>query len=57
MDKYIKEHSGKLYALLGGCLYGRREKIPFIRDWRKKYKPTLKFRLCVKLHKIMGNQK
>jgi len=57
MDKFIKEHSGKLYALLDGCLYGRREKIPFIRDWRKKYKPTLKFRLCVKLHKIMGNQK
>lgn len=57
MDKFIKEHSAKMYALLDGCLYGRREKIPFIRDWRKNYKATLKFRLCVMLHKMMGGQK
>ena len=57
MDKFIQEHSGKLYGLLDACLYGRREKIPFIREWRKNYKPSLKFRLCVKLHRLMGNQK
>lgn len=57
MDKFIKEHSTKLYELLDGCIYGRREKIPFILDWRKNYKATLKFRLCVKLHKLMGDQK
>jgi len=57
MDKFIKEHSSRLYDLLDECLYGRREKIHFIRDWRKKYKPSLKFRLCVMFHKIMGKQK
>ena len=57
MDKFIKDHSTRLYELLDECLYGRREKIPFIREWRKKYKPSLKFRLCVMFHKIMGKQK
>ena len=57
MDKFIKNHSTRLYELLDECLYGRREKIPFIREWRKKYKPSLKFRLCVMFHKIMGKQK
>lgn len=57
MDKFIQEHSGKLYGLLDACLYGRRERIPFIREWRKNYKPSLKFRLCVKLHRLMGSQK
>ena len=57
MDKFIKEHSGKLYGLLDACLYGRREKIPFIREWRRNYKPSLKFRLCVKLHRLLGDQK
>ena len=57
MDKFIKSKSPRLYKVLDGCLYGKREKIPFIRDWRKNYKPSLKFRLCVKLHRLMGSQK
>ena len=57
MDKFIREHSGRLYGLLDACLYGRREKIPFIREWRRNYKPSLKFRLCVKLHRLLGDQK
>lgn len=57
MDSYIKEHSARLYDLLGNSLYGKREKIPFIRDWRKKNKPSLRFRLCVMLHRLLGNQK
>ena len=57
MDKFIETKSPRLYKVLDGCLYGKREKIPFIRDWRKNYKPSLKFRLCVKLHRLMGSQK
>jgi hypothetical protein len=57
MDKFIESKSPRLYKVLEGCRYGKREKIPFIKEWRKNYKPSLKFRLCVKLHRIMGNQK
>ncbi len=57
MDKFIESKSPRLYKVLEGCLYGKREKIPFIKEWRRNYKPSLKFRLCVKLHKLMGNQK
>ena len=57
MDLFIAEHSPRLFKRLESCLYGKREKIPFIRDWRKREKPSLKFRLCVLLHKFLGNQK
>lgn len=57
MDEIIENSSPRLYEILESCLYGKREKIPFIKEWRKNKKPSLKFRLCVFMHRILGNQK
>lgn len=57
MDSFIKEHSSRLYSMLDDCLYGKREKIHFIRDWRKKYKVPLTFKICVAFHRLLGSQK
>lgn len=53
-DRFVQEHSPKLYELLGKSTFGRREKIPFIRDFRKCRKASFRFRFFAALHRILG---
>lgn len=55
-DRFVQEHSPKLYDLLDKSLFGRCEKIHFIRDFRKLHKASFRFRFCAVLHRILGNR-